>query len=202
MTKARFLFSVLGVLLACRAAWAQRVQNSDIFFLYGAAPISSRAISGSNVTINGQTARTSEIGYGYQIARFSAASLWLEVVAPATSFATSTSSVPGSVNDDLFAFTAGARVMVPLQSRISVYGVLAGGGGFLQSPVIQAGPTPSITSNESAHGMFVPGGGLDLRLVRFLSIRVEARDFITAAGLSGSAGHNHILPALGIGWHF
>ncbi len=198
----RFLFSVLGLALACRGAWAQRVQNSDIFFLYGAAPVSSRVISGSNVTLNGDTARTTEIGYGYQIARFSAASLWLELVAPATSFATSTATIPGSVSDDLFAFTAGARVMVPLQSRISVYGVLAGGGGFLQSPVIQAGPTPSITSNESAHGMFVTGGGLDVRLAGFLSIRAEARDFITAAGLSGSAGHNHILPALGIVWHF
>jgi len=200
--KARFLFSLVGLALGCRGGWAQRVQNSDIFFLYGAAPVSSRTISGSNVIINGETARTTEVGYGYQIARFSAASLWVELVAPATSFASSTASIPGSVSDDLFAFTAGARVMVPLQSRLSAYGVLAGGGGFLQSPVIPGGPNPSIASNESAHGMFVTGGGLDVRLASFLSIRAEARDFITVPGLSGSAGHNHILPALGIAWHF
>ena len=46
------------------------------------------------------------------------------------------------------------------------------------------------------------GGGLDLRLSRLVSLRAEARDFITRKGLDGSDGHNHVVYGFGLGFHW
>jgi len=159
-------------------------------------------IRGSNVTLSGQTSSGFALGYGYQLTRISASSLWLELVAPTASFGRSSASIPGSVNNDLQTFAVAARLMVPLQSRLSVYGIAGGGGGSFHYPVIAGGSNPYVTSNATAHGVFETGGGIDVRLNERLSLRGEVRDFVTGARLSGAAGRHHILPLFGLAFHF
>lgn len=201
--KAHFPIALVTTLAACSGAGAQGVQNLDVFFLAGPATISSQTIRGSNVTLNGRTSLGTAIGVSYQLTRISAASLWIELV-PAISVVhgIGTASIPGLVNNDLETFTAAARLMVPVQSRVSVYGIAGGGGGSFHYPVIAGGSNPYVMSNATFHGVFETGGGIDVRLREHISLRGEVRDFITGAGLSGVAGHHHVLPLFGLAFHF
>ena len=46
------------------------------------------------------------------------------------------------------------------------------------------------------------GGGVDFRLSRHFSIRVDARDYLTGRELGGIPGRNHFLPMVGLKSHF
>ena len=193
----------LLVTLTCCGALAQGVQNQDIAILAGPASIGTRVLSGTNVTLNGQTAVAAATIYGYQVARISGASLWIEF-SPGTFLlhGRGTASIPGVVSNTLSAYTAGARLMLPLQSRISVYGLAGGGGGSFHYAVLATGTEARVTYNNTFHGLFVFGGGADIRLTRHLSIRGEIRDLVTGRGLSGANGRHHVLPLFGPAFHF
>lgn len=197
------LLPYLAATLACCTSLAQGVQNMDTAFMAGPASSGSRVLRGSDVTLNGRTSFGAAIVYGYQVTRMSAASLWIEV-SPGTFVLSglATASIPGVVNNNIQAYTAAARVMLPLQSRVSAYGVLGGGGGSFNHAVLYGGPNPFVTSYSSFHGVFLTGGGIDVRLTPRVSIRGEVRDLVTGKDLSGAAGRNHLLPLFGIAFHF
>ena len=78
-----------------------------------------------------------------------------------------------------------------------------GGVGTFDYPVVTAsGGTSSVGTNDTWHGVFELGGGIDIRLTRLFSVRVECRDFVTGKGLDGVPGRHHIAPAAGIAAHF
>jgi hypothetical protein len=189
--------------LAGAAAEVLGVQNFDIALLCGINRLSPQAIDGSNVTLYGATA----VGcfshvIGYQFARTRGVSLWIELAPEYFAGGSASGSIPGSVNRNMKAHTLGIRLMVPLHSRISAYGAVGGGGGTFYYPAILAGSNPYLLSSRTIHGVFEFGGGVDLRLSRRFSIRGEVRDFVTGNGLSGVSGPNHVLPSIGVGFHF
>ena len=51
------------------------------------------------------------------------------------------------------------------------------------------------------HGVADFGGGVDLRLVKSVSLRSEVRDYVTAAGLDGAPGRQHLLPLIGLAFY-
>ena len=59
--------------------------------------------------------------------------------------------------------------------------------------------TPGSRRNSPAFGF---GGGIDLRLTRLLSLRGDARDFVTKADLGGVTGRNHGIFQAGFAFHF
>jgi hypothetical protein len=192
----------LGLTLLPGGIRAQGVQNSDIFWLFGANSIPSQSVGGSAATLNGDTGVTIGYGYGYQIVRKSAASLWVEF-SPIFGGANPVgASIPGAVNLTWNAYPIGVRFMIPLQSRVSVYAAAGGGAGNFHVPQIVPGATLSITSVSTWHGVFDFGGGVDVRLARRISLRAEIRDYATGAGLSGVAGRNHPVASGGFGLHF
>ncbi|MBZ5618153.1 MAG: hypothetical protein LAQ69_05360 [Acidobacteriia bacterium] len=194
----------LCLALLSGSAWAQGlVQNMDIFFLFGPARVESQVIGGSGVTVYSSTGYSQSTGYGYQVMRKSAASLWVEFFPITfTNPGKSTASIAGSINYRMNTFAPGVRFMVPVQSRISVYGVLGGGAGFFNYATIAGESSPYVKSNSTTHGVFDFGGGVDVRLARRISLRGEVRDYVTGAGLSGTVGRNHILPLVGVALHF
>lgn len=196
------LLPVVSLILLCGPGWAQRVQNMDIYFMAGPAISSSMPIPGSNATVNKSTRFADSAGYGYQVARTSVASVWIEFAPTVVLHGITAASIPGSVNSDFTSYVAGLRFMLPIQSRISVYGTLGGGGGFFAYPAISGGPNPSVTSHNTTHGVFLCGGGVDLRLTERISIRGEVRDVVTGSGLSGSSGPHHVVPLMGVAFHF
>jgi len=196
------LLRLLCLIVFASGAGAQGVQNSDIFWLFGWSGVKAQSLGTSGVTLGSSSGLTFNYGYGYQILRKSAASLWIEF-SPFFSGSSSVSgSIPGSANLSWSAFAPGVRFMVPVQSRISVYGIAGGGVGEFHVPVILAGTKPVLSDTNTWHGLFDIGGGVDFRLTRFLSMRGEFHDYVTGQGLSGAAGRNHPMAFGGFALHF
>jgi len=192
-----FLYLLFGSVV-----WAQGVQNSDIAVLFGPASVKAQPIPGSNILVPASTGYAAGVGYGYQLVRSSAASLWLDIALPITAPGKiHGASVPGSIDDTTRFFTAGARFMAPLNPRVSIYAVTGGGLGGFHYPLVTGGASPTVKSTLTVHGVFDFGGGVDVRLTRHFSIRGEVRDFVTGSGLSGVEGRNHVVPLMGLVFH-
>jgi hypothetical protein len=202
MTRIRLLRLLLPMIFAW-GAWAQRIQNMDIFFLAGPSFAKAQVIGGTNVTVYGSTGYSSTTGYGYQFMRKSAVSLWVEF-APFAGIhpAAETATIPGSVSLTSIIFAPGIRVMAPVQSRISVFGVLGAGWGDFSVPTLTSDNPPDLKSGDTGHFVTDLGGGIDIRLSRLFSFRVDVRDYVTGRDLGGVPGRNHLLPSLGFAVHF
>jgi len=201
MMRKTHLLPFLCLILLPSGARAQGVQNSDIFWLFGATSAAAQNV-GSVAIQSGGSSIALAYGYGYQIVRQSAASLWVEF-APAFGGSNAiAASIPGVVDLSWSVFPLGVRFMIPLASRVSVYAAVGGGIGDFHLPRVVPGTNPSIGSTATWHGVFDFGGGVDLRLNRRFSLRAEIRDYVTGAGLSGVAGRNRLLPSGGVALHF
>ncbi len=194
----------LLLVLLSGSLWAQHmVQNMDTSILFGPTWYRPHTIAGTNVTVAGSTGHSQQVNYGYQVLRTPAGSLWVEFY-PMVCFSpgTSTANIGGAFTPGGFLVTPGVRYMVPVQSRVSLYAVAGGGVGTFDYAVVTAGDTPYVKTNDTWHGVFDIGGGIDIRLIRFLSVRAECRDFVTGKGLDGVPGRHHLAPAIGIATHF
>jgi len=181
-------------------------QNADLSLMVGPLPGSNQVVTGTNTTVITSTGGALQIDFGYQVLRTTAGDLWVET--PLT-FAFTGGSVTASrsyssVSDSgWFCWTPGVRFRVPVESHISFYGVAGGGIGTFGTNLIASGPgSSSITTRTSVKGVFDFGGGMDFRLTRLLSLRGEVRDFATAKGLAGTAGHHHLVYDFGLAFHF
>jgi len=202
MNNRRHLLMFAVVLLPAGVA-AQGVQNKDISFLFGATATGNHAIAAGAATVYGYTAPCASFRYGYQLTRVSFTSVWLDAgIGTFVTDAWGEGSLPGSTLNDIQAYTAGARFMVPVNSRVSLYGALGAGGGDFRHAYVSAGAEPHLASYSTWHGVFEFGGGMDYRIRQRISIRTEVRDFVSGRGLSGSAGRHHILPFAGVSFHF
>lgn len=207
MTRNLLQCAFLAVVVIAQAARAQGSQNVDFSFLAGATSVGSQTIGGSSDSVHASTPWCLSDGFGYQVARTATTGLWLDFIGVTACSGSNTANIPhlpGSAGDNSVEFyTAGIRFMFPVLSRLSLYGALGGGGGSFSYPIITPGISPPhIQFNSSWHGVFDFGGGVDLRLNRFLSIRGEVRDFVSSSGLGGASGPHHIVPLVGIAVHF
>ena len=201
MTRKSHLLLFLGLTILSQTARAQFVQNMDIYFLFGGSPAQSQTVGGQ-AALSGTTLLVQATGYGYQIVRKSAASLWVEFSPLFSSGKVTASGISGSTNLDWQAFTLGVRFMVPVQSRISLYGATGGGVGWFRELYIAGGSNPLLSSTRTAHGVYDFGGGVDVRVIRMFSVRGEVRDFVTGTNLSGTSGRNHVVIMGGLAMHF
>jgi hypothetical protein len=180
---------LLCALLGGHAA-AQGVQNQDVFLLASVnlpTTLTPTLISGNS-------------GYGYQIVRTSAASLWIEM---SFAFGGGKGTVPGVGGKPQLlwnTYAPGLRFMVPLKERVSIYAAAGGGAGNFRELAISGTP-PLASAIGTWHGVFDVAGGLDIRLKRSLSLRAEFRDFVTGRGLSGADGRHHSIVGIGIAYH-
>jgi hypothetical protein len=199
-----FLLRIL--LLACLpicapAQWLQRIQNTDEFFGAGPTFVKTQLIGGTNVTLYGSTGSGTTFDIGYHIMRKNNLGLWVEFVELFANSFKQTATIPGSISLGGSVVVPGVRLMVPVQSRISIFGAAGGGFGFFSFPGVTSDSPPKLVSNGASHGVFDAGAGVDFRLSGLFSIRVDVRDYVTGRDLDGVAGRNHILPVLGFVLH-
>jgi hypothetical protein len=188
--------------LLSSTAWAQALQNNDMSLSAGPAWSKSRTIGGTNVTLADSLGFSFQLDYGYQVARASAASLWIDLSFVSAYPGTAKANVPVVGSNFFSPVTLGLRFMVPVNSRLSFYAVSAGGGGVFRSAAVTGGANTSVVTRSSIHGAFVFGGGADVRLSRSFSLRAEVRDFVSGKDLGGAAGRHHVLPLFGVAFHF
>lgn len=191
------------LLAGCAAA-----QNSDLGLLVGVSgPKGQSTVSGRAETDSGSVTPSFQVNYAWQVLQ-RAVDLYVEVplvipvrVAGITVSGPNESSSAGNVSPDIL-FTPGLRAKFSPEARVSFY--LAAGAGiasFAPTPAIVP-PLTVIGGNRQNSFAIGFGGGVDFRLTRLLSLRVDARDFLTGAGLGGVAGRNHAILQGGIAFHF
>jgi hypothetical protein len=164
------------VFVSILAGFPAGAQNSDFGLLYGFRPCNNCPSS--------TVASGSQFNYGHQVVATQAGDLYVEI--PLIS---STNPV-GNV---AYLFTPGLRFKLATQSRFSLYGATGVG-------VASFGGTE--TTSRATSGAVDFAGAADFRLTRLLSVRVEARDFVTRPGLGGTDGRNHAMYFVGIAFHF
>ena len=197
------LLSCLALTLLPIAASAQGIQNFEIYYLAGPSFAQTQTIGGTNVTVYGSTGYSLTIGVADQIMRKSTVSLWIEFVPVIiASPAAQTATIPGSISLNSVIYAPAARLMVPIHSRISVFGALGGGYGSFSEPSLTSDNPPDLKTSSPGHGVLSLGGGIDFRLSRHFGFRVDVRDYITGRDLSGVPGRNHLLPMLGPMFHW
>lgn len=206
LERCNFMRTVLLLSITCAAAFAQGVQNMDISFMFGRAHASGAVVVGSDgsATVTGSAGFTQQYSFGYQFTSTKAGSLYLET--PLTFVTNVSGTVTGgsvsSLNRSAFYFTPGIRYKIPTGTRVSFYAAAGGGLATYNERDSVVNGQVTATSASSFHPAFDVGGGIDLRLARWLSLRGEARDFVSTAGLGGTVGRNHGVFLFGLAFHF
>lgn len=180
-----------------------QAQNSDLGFLAGISGPRSQVITGSTIYTRGSVGASGQINYAWQVLQH-AVDLYVEL--PLVISGHDTGMVtPGTVvtsrGVDYF-FTPGARLKISPQSRVSFYGAAGAGVASFGMDQVTVSRTVIVSSGRTNSAAFDFGGGLDFRLTRLLSLRVEGRDFVTRSGLGGSSGAHHGVFHVGIAFHF
>jgi hypothetical protein len=184
-------------------------QNSDLGLLAGiSGPRGSITVAGGTVTQSGSVAPSLQLNYAWQVVeRKTYLYVELPLVIPFREGGTVATSPAGTVvvgdaGPDVF-FTPGLRLKVSPQSRVSFYGAAGFGIASFGGSTISASPALTSVAGGRQNSVAADfGGGIDLRLTRLLSLRGDARDFVTRAGLGGVSGRNHGIFQLGIAFHF
>jgi hypothetical protein len=196
-SKALTLIAV-SILAGCMA----RAQNSDLGILTGSAGRPSEAVPGSNSRLESPWPWFTQITYAWQLRDLPAGHLYIELPLvlgsnPSGVVANSDVSTPG--RNTIF-FAPGLRFKIPVRSRLSLYAAL--GVGIASFGVGDVPANSVVIPSRTSSGVVDFGGGLDFRITRLLSLRMEARDFVTRPGLGGYQGRNHPTFQIGVGFHF
>jgi hypothetical protein len=206
------------IFLGC-AGWAQGVQNAEIIVMVGGVYSHSAVVESGNVVLSGTTivegptvvlsgssGFTTQLSFGYQVASTKLGNVFIET--PFTYTWQATGSIVGAMiggfSRDVTYITPGVRLKTRTFRRVSFYGAAGGGyAGFWRIDSVISGPNGTVAANTSFHpsAVFDYAGGVDLRLSRLLSLRAEARDFVSAANLGGVTGHNHPVFLIGFVFH-
>jgi opacity protein-like surface antigen len=193
----------LFLLTGCAAA-----QNSDLGLLGGiSGPKGQTTISGETATASGSVTPSFQVNYAWQVLQRTA-DLYVELplvipvrVSGTTVAGPNGAASAGSSGPDLF-FTPGLRVKFSPESRVSFYAAAGVGIASFGATSTIVPPLTVVAGSRQNSFAIGFGGGIDFRLTRLLSLRVDARDFVTRAGLGGVSGRNHAILQVGIAFHF
>jgi hypothetical protein len=193
--------TVLILTLLCPAAWAQREERMDMSILYGAVSEPAVTVVATSTQPAGAASRTIGLTYqwstAYRLYSNAAGSLYLELP-----FANVFSGEVAGISRGAWYFTPGVRFRIPTKTRVSFYGALGGGFAlFDEKDALMNGQLTATEDPSGSHAAADFGGGIDLRLNRFMSLRVDGRDYITPAGLGGTTGRNHPVFVAGVAFH-
>lgn len=215
-------FCFLGGFLGT-AAFAQRAQNTDMSFLLGAVGTSG-SVATTSATIPGGATGPIQVeiprvtgtfgvawqaNFGYQVASFSKGSLYVET--PFVFVWTGSGTVAGaqgnpsvtSIDHSSWYLLPGVRWRIPTGTRLSFY--VAGGGGVAfihEGDTFLANQQVTTINTTLAKPVVDFGVGADLRISRWLSIRVDARDYVHGAESDVPQRHNHAAVFAGVAFHF
>ena len=209
-TRRLFQLAPTALLLAGTAA-AQGIQNVDVAVLIGPVPshqetVSAQIPAGTSVTSLGSSGSVVAQGtgisvlitFGYQLHASKVADLYLDLPAAwkLTGNATVTQNSVVALSTNTFYFTPGLRVKFNVHPRLALFVVGGAGVGTVANYTAQV-VNGSVLVNEDRPTKPVGeiGAGLDFRLTKLLSLRVEEREFVRSDHATGIFG-------VGLGFHF
>jgi len=194
--------ALLLLLVLLPPAWGQDYLNKELSLMVGPSFGSTQAIDGTNITVNGGTGSSTTFGFAFQVMQQSAVTLWVEPFPVITEQPGESTSTPGFNSADSLYFVPSVRLMAPVHPRISLFAALGGGIGYFHNYTLAIPDSSRLNIDETYHGIFSGGGGVDFRVSKHFSLRIDARDYITGRNLGGVAGRNHPLPMAGVAYRF
>jgi hypothetical protein len=200
--------TMLFFLLAMASiSFAQEPKN-EVGLLLGALSTGSREIRLPTLsTADIGSGLTYQANYARRLVDAKVASLHVEVLFAATPLVEvrSTNTLIPRDYASLF-LTPGLKVKFVPGWRVSPY--VAAGGGYARfaESEFRTNDLPNTGRRGTNTGVFNYGGGVDLRVIRYLSLRGEVRDFVTGnpnfnAPFLSTRQHN-VLTSGGIVLHF
>jgi opacity protein-like surface antigen len=168
-------------------------QQHEIALTLGRAAGQSRSAPAGTLSIGGGTAF--QANYAYRFARIKKADIWGEAHFLATPLQQVESVNRAATRDYASLYVIpGVRVKFAPGARLSPYVAIGGGYALFEQSLSRIDGSPNPAPRFTHRGALAFGGGLDVRVWRFLSARWEVRDFY-----SGNPTFN--TPVVGSGMH-
>jgi hypothetical protein len=180
----------VAVLLLAQVAGAQQ---HEIGLTLGRIVPQSRSAPGGSLDIGSGTAL--QANYGYRLAGLRNVELWGEAHFLASPLR-EIESVRRSATRDFASLyvTPGIRVKFAPRSRVCLSAAVGGGYALFEHSLTRLDGSPNAAPRLLHRGALSFGGGLDVRVWRFIGARWEVRDFY-----SGTPAFN--TPVAGGGFH-
>ena len=193
--------------LMCATATAQKNELSG---LIGRTFVSNQGIQGAtflNPTVHFGNGLTFEVNYGRRILRGGFASLTLEVPTVVNldeDLNAGTNELPESYKS--FFVAPSARLNIFSETAVSPWVSFGGGWGYFKESDKAVFFGPNLGKTGTSTGVYQVGVGLDVKVVSWLTVRGEARDFNSGVPqLNVDTGktrqHNYFVGG-GVVWHF
>jgi hypothetical protein len=196
------LTNILKILsISALAAGAAFAQNSDLGLLLGGV-VRVRSHVEPN-RIESSVTGAGQINYAAQLHETTAGQLYLEIPVLMTggSRATITSRTVTGFSGGAVFLTPGLRWRFTPANRVSFYADAGGGiAVFHGSSAVVGNGIISASNGSTATGALGFGGGLDFRITRLISFRIEGRDGLTRGNVDGATHHAFLM--FGLGFHF
>ncbi|SRR6266404_4938102 len=188
---ALMLITILG------SAATGAAQKQEVGLLLGGISTGDRKTSsppGGSARIS--TGLTFYANYAVRLAEFKPVSIYFEVPFAATPSTAITSAIAAAPRNYASIFiTPGLKFKFLPGSRLSPYAAVGGGYGRFAESDFRVDDQPNTGRRGTSSGVFDYGGGIDVRIVRWLSLRGEVRDFFSDipnfnVSVAGDRQHN------------
>jgi hypothetical protein len=190
-------FSRIVLLATLTLAVPALAQRHELGLTLGRFAGGERSAPGGNLDIGSGTALQAD--YGYRLVQTPVASL-LFCVHLLAGPQRNVESVSQTATRDIASLylTPGVRAKFSPEGHISPWVELGGGYAQYEHSTTRLDGQPNHAPRRIHRGAFVFGGGVDVKLVRFLSLRGEIRDYYSGSPsfnvlTSGSGQHNVVL---------
>jgi opacity protein-like surface antigen len=168
-------------------------QRQEVGLTMGTLVSQSRDLAGGRVESGSGTAL--QANYGLRLVGGDRVALYVETHFLASPQRKVTSGA-GTASTDYASLylTPGARIKFAPNARFSPWVAIGGGYAQYENSELNTAGGPNSAPRREHHGAFAFGGGVDVKALRWLSLRGEIRDFYGTGpdyGVSGSPMKQH-----------
>jgi opacity protein-like surface antigen len=173
-----------------------RAQKQELAFTLGG----TTSDLGTVPSVRASSGKALQINYGYRILGTDAVAVSGEFHFLANPLRNVTG--PSALTRDFASLylTPGVRVRLNPNGRIEPFGIIGGGYALYEQSTETLGGAPNPAPRHLNRGAFTYGGGLDVKIVPWLAVRGDVRDFYTgrpALNLLTLKGGQHNVVASG-----
>jgi hypothetical protein len=168
------------VLLGCFSAASVSAQRHELAGSLGGMITTDRTIEFPAGSVNIKGSLTYLFNYSTRVADFKVASVYLEfplAATPSTDLSSDNFLLPRNYSS-LF-FTPGLKLKLLPGAQASPYLMLGGGFGRFTSSDSLLNGQPNTGDKSTNHAVVDYGGGVDIKVLPYLSVRGEIRDFVS-----------------------
>lgn len=175
-------------------------QRHEVALTLGRAASPARTLAAGKLDL--QAGNSLQAVYGIPLARAPSASLHLDVGVLSVPLRDIAAAIPQATRDFATLYvTPALRLKFLPSSRVSPW--VTGGGGYAlyEKSVARTDGQPNSAPRLIHRGQVMFGGGVDLRVFRWLGVRAEVRDFYTgspAFNILQSGGQHNIVVGGGL----